>query len=110
MPSGSALIRRSSRRVSDPSTAYTTTCVSRFSIRSPTDTSAEDIALDSHLALHAADQGLSGPRDRQELCHRLAALGDNDSFRIDPVEKRQALLLELRRSDGFHGQILRLVT
>src|SRR6185503_2427185 len=85
-------------------------CVSRFSIGAPADAGGEDVPLDADLAFHGADQSLAGGLNRQQPCDRLAALGDHDALGIDPVEQREALLLELRGSDGLHGQMIRLVT
>src|SRR6188768_341701 len=81
--------------------------VSRFSI--PLRSRAEDVALDGHSALQGPDERGGAGADGDELGHRLAALGDHDSFAAHAIEDGQAALLELGRPDLLHGHTLRLV-
>ncbi len=46
---------------------------------------------------------------RDQPRHGLAVLGDDNSIGVCPVEEGQALFLEFRGGDGFHGHILQLV-
>lgn len=81
--------------------------MSRLSM--PLEARREDISLDLETALQLSDElGRLGP-NRNELGDRLSAFRDDDALLAHAVEKREALFLELRRRDLFHGHIMALV-
>src|SRR3989304_9972780 len=96
--------KRRSRGVRLPPSACRRTWVSRLSI--PGEPRGADVALDPDLTLEAADQIRRIVAKRDQLGNRLAVLGDHDPLRIDPVEQREALLLEFGGGDGLHSHIL----
>src|SRR5581483_3495887 len=97
---GSRRSSASSRRVRLPASAWRKMWVSRLSI--PAQAGRKDVALDLDLAGEAADQRLRIGADREELGDGPAALGDYHAFRVDAVEDREAVGLELGCRDRAH--------
>src|SRR3954470_19529609 len=106
IPQGSSARRRRSAGVTAPSRPCTSMWESRFSIGIPSDPRGQQIAFHLELALQAPQERASSTLDRDQLGHRLAALGDQDSLGIDLVEEREALRLELGSGKDLHDHII----
>jgi len=78
--------------------------VSRFSI--PTDSSGENIARNFHLALHAPNERSATGVGGNDPGDRFSMFSNHDSIRIEMVEQRKALLLELGSAYFPHGLII----
>src|SRR5262244_3582707 len=102
----SAARSRRSRAVRLPTSAYTTTCVSRFSIGRPGQAGALDVAQDLHLVLQAPDQRLPFATQRHQLGNGLSALGDGDSLGLHRIQESEALFLELGGGDRLHSHFI----
>ena len=90
-----------------PASASTRMGVSRFSI--PVHTSRGDVAAHLQPGLHASNQTGAIRFERNESSHRPAALGDEHTFRVQPIHDRQTALFEARCGNLFHRSSVQLV-
>ena len=76
--------------------------MSRSSIRIPAEAGRQDIAPNLDLVSQAADQVGALLVIGNDARDRHAVLGDDQALRVQSVQQRQALLLELRGFNRFH--------
>src|SRR4051812_7541210 len=91
-----------------PASASIRMCVSRTSM--PADTRRQQVALDADPRFETAHQRGRLGRGGKHFRDRSAVLGDQEAFRADLVEQREAPCLEFRRADSFHLQSLHVTT
>src|SRR5258708_23539528 len=96
-----ARIRRS-RSVTSPFSANTRMCVSRLTTRVPLHASRLDVALHVNPPAKGSDQIPGCAFGRHNARDWFAVLSDDDPVRVQVVQDRQALLLELRRCNLLH--------
>src|SRR6266542_3361586 len=98
---------RSSLAVTSPVMAWIRRWVSRLSM--PFETSREDVPFNFDASLQPSDELGGFCPDRNQLGDGLPAFCDHDAVFVHPIEYREALLLEFRGRDLFHGQMIALV-
>ena len=99
--------RRCSNWVRSPVRACTRTWVPRFITQVPISAGGEDVALHIDLSAQAAYEVSVASIVRNDSCNWFAVLGNDQAFGVEPIQHRQALLLEFGYPDGFHGSCWR---